>query len=399
MFHRKRFVAAATLLLYKPGFVSAMPAFGYLDSFINIARLVLIVFVVLSLIVERVLRLDDTLKVLLLVLLGEAWKIVSTVLSGNGMDNWGAMLNTVGQALFVYTAIRTDDKAFFQGAGAVLGSYVLLNLLSILAFPNGMYSTSVYTQNYFLSYRTAWLPVYLTTSAVVMIQCIYYPGRYARQWAFLVMGSMFMSLIIVWSATGLFTLTIAAGAGAFWYYRKHSRAISMRTLVIAEIALCLGLVLFQIQESFSFLLVNILQKDVTLTARIRIWSNAVQLIREHFWIGIGDLTTEKMRIVLGWGASHAHNYYLNTQLHYGLVGIVNWLLILHYSTRKMEHDRRQPYVYVLMAVYLAMLTAFQVEAYMSIGYYLYPIYLISAYVGTVNERSNRHDWIGNAISG
>ncbi len=399
MFHKKSFIAAATLLLFKPGFVSVMPEFSYLDSFINIARLFLIAFVVLSLFVERVLRLDDTLKVLLLVLLGEAWKIISTFLNGNGMDGWGTMLNTIGQALFVYTAIRTDSKAFFQGTSAVLGCYVLLNLLSILVFPNGMYTTSVYTQNYFLSYRTAWLPVYFTTAAVVLIHAVEYPGQYSMQWAILVVASMFLSLLIVWSATGLVTLSLAAAACALWVFHKQSKAISMRMLILVEGVLFFGLILFQIQETFSFLLVDVLQKDITLTARIRIWNNALQLIREHFWIGMGDMSVEQTRAVLGWGASHAHNYYLNTQMHYGLVGIANWLLMLHYSTRKMQKNRRQPYVYVLTAVYLAMLTAFQVEAYMSIGYYLYPIYLISAYLGTEKERSGKHDWPGHPLPG
>lgn len=372
-FHKPWFVMLGYLFLIKPGFISGMPEFWVIDTVFDIFRILLMVLTVLALIVKPIQKKGPQFVVLLLIFIGEAWKIIATVIGGEDYAAWGNLMNTAGMVLFTYTCLIYDQHNFFEGASRLLGLYVLINAVTVLVFPEGMYDNGQYTENYFLSYRTAWLPVYLLATTIVCLNAVLYPSDKSRCRCYLTMGAIFLSLFWVWTATGIFCFSIGAIVFVVCKKLRQGKPVTAKWILLVEGIVFLLIVVAREQERFVFILVDILQKDVTMTSRLRIWDNAIEAIPENLLTGVGALDDTAMRAILGFGVTHAHNFYLDTTLRYGIVGLIILLLPIIYTM-----TRKYKYVNVALigsCVFLTLLTSYQVECYSVIEYYLLPIYL------------------------
>ena len=90
-----------------------------------------------------------------------------------------------------------------------------------------------------------------------------------------------------------------------------------------------------------------------------------------------------MKSILGFGATHAHNYFLNTALCYGIIGVVLSLTPICYT---MSRKYKNALIALISScACLALLTAYQVECYMTIGYYLLPIYLVLCDINDITD--------------
>ena len=82
------------------------------------------------------------------------------------------------------------------------------------------------------------------------------------------------------------------------------------------------IVFFDIQYYFSYIIVDLLHRSLTLTERTVIWNEAIEYIKMSplFGYGIESGLTVAEKI----GASHTHNYYLYL---FFTGGIVNFLIV------------------------------------------------------------------------
>ncbi len=381
LFRQPWFIALGFFLLVKPGIVTGIPALYIIDVAIDALRLVLIGFTILCLLFEKY-RFNRLFQVVLLLVIFEIWKVVTTLISPQGTFSVGLILNTFGMLLFCFCALKESSAAFIKGGSALFGTYIIINALTVILFPNGIYASTSYTENYFLSYRTAWFPIYLTGIVFVLLTYEYFPKLRNRVWLMVVAGSLFLSLLLVWTVTGLVCFAVGGVVLALSYTRSYRKPINIKWVILAEVTIFLLVVLLDAQEWFSYILVEIFNKDVTLTQRTRIWINAIEAIRSRPLLGHGFLTDEYLKSILNYGATHAHNYYLNNTLHFGAIGTLFNLFIIHWSHKDLSRTKRSARIRAItIAGMAAMLTSFQVEAWMVIGYYLIPLYLLGAQVG------------------
>ena len=140
------------------------------------------------------------------------------------------------------------------------------------------------------------------------------------------------------------------------------------------------------QDKFSFLIVGILRKDITFSQRVRIWNNALNAVLKSPWIGYGAMNTSRAVSILGYGVNHAHCYYLNTVLYYGIIGLGLGLYTIYYAFSGQAKNKIQQSVeYINLGMLIALMTAFQVESMMSIGYYLCMMYIVVAYLNSKKQ--------------
>lgn len=377
-FHNHKFVAFGILLLVKPGCIAGIPELYLLDTLLDLLRLVLLGYIIMGLAVKSKLQSDRVFKTMLLIFAFEIWRVVSTWLSSGGFTNWGIVMNGLGISLFAYMSITTDYGAFLKGSSRVLGTYVILNSLSVIIFPDGMYASAEYTENYFLSYRTSWMPVYLFALTVTLLWADHDKCKATRRWAYLVTISAFTSIIMVWTATSLLCFSISGIFLLVWTYGKKAKPMRIETLMIWEAVLFVVSVVFRMQQAFEFILVSLLNRDTTLTYRTRIWDNAMAAIMENFPTGVGDLSPAKMEAYLGYGVTHAHCHYLTVQMSLGIVGTGLFLYLIWYSTHRTARLGNCASRRIIIAAFIVFLTACQAESFFIIGYYLYPLYLIAA---------------------
>ncbi len=384
-FQNKWFCFVCLLFLVKPGCISGISSLQIIDKFFDIMRFVIMILCVMLLFVKKgKLYKNKSLVVLGLIILNEIWKFFSTMRNGYSYNSWGTTLNTLGITLFCYLAINQNKKAFFEGSSLLFGSYVIINTLTVLLFPNGMYTSSFYSQNFFLSYRNAWFIFYLIALYICLLNNELYPTRQTKMWLVAVIVSEYISMIRQWTANGLFCITI--GLFLFLLWKKHKNyAFPVWAVILSELAVAVGLIFFHIQERVLFLIVGVLKKDPSLTQRVRIWNNALESIKDSFWIGHGSMSSTTASTFLGYGVNHAHSYYLNTIFYFGIIGLVIGLCIIYYafsdSKEKTSQNGRTIH-FVNTSMLVALLTGFQGESMMSIGYYLCLMYVVAAYTSS-----------------
>lgn len=383
-FHNKWFVFFSMMFLFKPGVLSGISSLGVIDSLFDIMR-ILLCFICSLLLIKSAIPVNKASIVLGLIACNEVWKILSSLINGTSYTDWGSTLNVFGISIFTYLALRQSPKAFFKGGSLLLGSYVVINTLTVFLFPNGMYASSMYTMNFFLSYRTAWFVFYLEAAFLCLLNNELYPSKEAKSWLVFVLVCEYLSMIKVWTATGLLCITLGLLLVYLWK-KKRIPSFSVKAIILVEMVLCAIIVLFHMQEKFSFLIVGILKKDITFSQRVRIWNNALNAVLKSPWIGYGAMNTSRAVSILGYGVNHAHCYYLNTALYYGIIGLGLGLYTIYYAfsgqaTNKIE----QSVEYINLGMLISLMTAFQVESMMSIGYYLCMMYIVVAYLNSKKQ--------------
>lgn len=383
-FHNKWFVFFSMMFLFKPGVLSGISSLGVIDSLFDIMR-ILLCFICSLLLIKSAIPVNKASIVLGLIACNEVWKILSSLINGTSYTDWGSTLNVFGISIFTYLALRQSTKAFFKGGSLLLGSYVVINTLTVFLFPNGMYASSMYTMNFFLSYRTAWFVFYLEAAFLCLLNNELYPSKEAKSWLVFVLVCEYLSMIKVWTATGLLCITLGLLLVYLWK-KKRIPSFSVKAIILVEMVLCAIIVLFHVQEKFSFLIVGILKKDITFSQRVRIWNNALNAVLKSPWIGYGAMNTSRAVSILGYGVNHAHCYYLNTALYYGIIGLGLGLYTIYYAfsgqaTNKIE----QSVEYINLGMLISLMTAFQVESMMSIGYYLCMMYIVVAYLNSKKQ--------------
>ncbi len=383
-FHNKWFVFFSMMFLFKPGVLSGISSLGVIDSLFDIMR-ILLCFICSLLLIKSAISVNKASIVLVLIACNEVWKILSSLMNGTSYTDWGSTLNVFGISIFTYLALRQSTKAFFKGGSLLLGSYVVINTLTVFLFPNGMYASSMYTMNFFLSYRTAWFVFYLEAAFLCLLNNELYPSKEAKSWLVFVLVCEYLSMIKVWTATGLLCITLGLLLVYLWK-KKRIHSFSVKAIIFVEMVLCAIIVLFHMQEKFSFLIVGILKKDITFSQRVRIWNNALNAVLKSPWIGYGAMNTSRAVSILGYGVNHAHCYYLNTALYYGIIGLGLGLYTIYYAfSGQAKNKIEQSVEYINLGMLISLMTAFQVESMMSIGYYLCMMYIVVAYLNSKKQ--------------
>lgn len=204
---------------------------------------------------------------------------------------------------------------------------IIVNLFFIIAYPNGIAQTAktgeaiwlyghknMYFWNVFIS---------------VFASAIYFYDKKNRKISKRTLG--LVGIILVSSVLSrasttivcsfvLLTLMIIVNTGNKKY------VINSISCVIVPGLINISVYLFNIQYIFSFIIVNILNKDVTFSTRTTIWNLSMgYFIKNPIW-GVGYLFSGDLypMILL----SETHSFIIGVLFHMGVVGVIIWLLAL-----------------------------------------------------------------------
>lgn len=390
-FRNPNFISFCFLILIKPGCISGIPALGILDTLLNMIRIMLVLFTLIVLFKNaQLLPVNRLFGVTMLVVASILWEPISTLTGGGSIADFGALMNDLGIALVCYIGLRAGYDSFIEGVAKVSGAYVLINCLTVILFPAGMYATTKYSQNFFLSYRTAWFVIYLLALTTTLLWNANVGSRFTKRFAIAVAVAATLSMILQWTATGLFCFSIGGLVLLYCTWKKRN-PFKISTVMLTEAAAFWAIVIARLMDMFSFLLVNILHKDVTLTFRTRIWDNALAAIQQNLLTGVGRLDAAQMEAILGYGVSHPHNRYLYVTLCFGIIGLALFLLIVYYANKGTINSHRVREGRIMMAAFIALLSAAQVESLSATGGYAIPPYLIAA---ALHSREGRRKEMG-----
>lgn len=128
----------------------------------------------------------------------------------------------------------------------------------------------------------------------------------------------------MWSASGLASILVMIAIYTIAIMRSHALKHGMMAAAGIGVLGTITVVVLRLQELFSFLIVDILHRDLTLTTRTVVWDKAFDVIESAplFGYGLEDSVTAQIRFGT---VESSHNFFLD-QIYYG--GVVALCLLV-----------------------------------------------------------------------
>lgn len=304
-------------------------------------------------------------KILNYIFLYFAILIFSTFI--NGISLLGCVrysLKAVGLCFLTDYGIRNDTKSFLNSLEFWLGFLVISNFISLLLFPDGMYTNGNFTNNWILGYKNSHILYILPLIMISLINSYYTYGKFSKKnWLLIILA--ILSLIIAESSTSLIGIFLVTALIIYDENFKSTRILNIKNYFIAYIILFFSIVILRIQNIFKFLIVDTLHKDLTFTSRTLIWDKALEIIK------IQDIFGKGMT-AFGFSESitSTHNLILNVLYQTGIIGLIACLWAQIVSVRELYKIREYKIAKIISIVLFSFFIMMITEAY-SLQYVMY----------------------------
>lgn len=261
------------------------------------------------------------------------------------MDSIKIAIKTVGCLWFMDRELKYNLNFFIKTFTIYQVIYVIINLFTIIIFPNGMYQVGAYSRCYFLGYDNTHINVQLPAIALVAIISIWkYKRINFKAWAIITIVSI--SALITFSATSVVGLGIFIWGVIVLLPRKNKKRYRIiKAPSPLTTFILFGVISILLIGGYSFggikgNLLDLFGKDSTLASRTLLWENSLlNISKEPLWgygYETGDIVSSKLVNIFGqsgWGLS-PHNFYLAVLYTGGiilLITIVFAFIILNYK--------------------------------------------------------------------
>ena len=241
----------------------------------------------------------------------------------------------------------------------VLVSFTLILVANLLTYTPGGIVFEPNSGYYLLSIRTR-----IAECAIPAIGIGLFYHRLTNKGRALLLCILVSSIaffVLQWVATALTCVTM------FALLLVLERVISRKAvekyhwfLLLAVVAVSLGVVFFNIQELFANLIETILHKRATLTGRTDLWAIAIPYIKERWLLGYGYQNQGNFVSMYDFTTT-SHNQWLQTMYYGGVIGSVIYYSIPLISvknsiTNDFEFNRKSSPLLIALCIVVFMCT-------------------------------------------
>lgn len=288
-------------------------------------------------------------KIVFLIVLYYAYQIIITFYYGGDIVGiTSTAVQFVCICLFSELYMNKDKNCYINVTSFVLESYVYINFLTILLFPEGLYRTvsTNNPNNWFLGYKNQLINYMLPAMVFVLVNyfCNSEGSKFTKKLrVFLLYGCSVVTSFVIWSGATLIISFIMIVFVAFHSHFKTS-VFNFRNYLIVNIGLTVAIVILRLQNLFSFIIVDVLNKDITLTGRVYIWDKTLEYISQNYIFGYGveeyGYRLIKMHMGGSWwltnyAALHCHCRFLEVMYRGGVILLAIYLLVLITTSKKL----------------------------------------------------------------
>lgn len=306
----------------------------------------------------------NTLKIIHgILVLSMMYLIISRLLNGY---NYNAKLSSefaysISMINLFSLGLIENTWAKLKAFSFLLCVYICINLMTIISYPDGLYETDVYSNNWYLGYKNAIIRTILPGVTLNCLCSIHDYGKLSIKDYLLLFVAVF-SEILVDSSTGLVMMVIFV-VGILWLnlrkkFPRMSNNFSGMTLWKAFLVtgcISVAFTIFSFQSHLSSLIETLFEKDATFTGRTYVWAFSLIKIVSSPILGFGWHTEEEWRSVLGFytmnyamGFSHPHNFILYILLQGGIIYLSMIVFIIIYISKRIKSDNDIYIVLTLM---------------------------------------------------
>lgn len=329
--------------------------FPMLDQIQNILEISAFAFIFILYICDNKISL-----IMILIIAYEAIQLISTIANGGDFRRLAIDCGeNIAICMLIEYMARHNADSLLKGMMYLLSAECLINLCTILIFPDGMYIDNNFWQNWLLGYDNKHFMY------ILPLLCVFIIYADSRGFPFLLKlaGVLLFSssIYITWSAASIVAVTAWI---ALWLLAELTKCYKFLTLfrvIATHAAFFFAIVVAHIDRWFDWLIVDILNKPNSISSRAIHWDMAKELIAEKPLLGWGVAETELTRSRLG-GFSHCHNQILQILYQSGVVGIISFLGILIALHKPLSKAANKKYVFLYLNTLLCFFIVGQVEA-------------------------------------
>lgn len=270
-------------------------------------------------------------------------------------------LNVISRPLLIILFLdynRNKRSRVFDAWIIVLMLLVIVDGLSMLIYPNGMYHTNLYNQYWFLGYKTERYEY--SMPLCIMLGLSAYKKREKYGWLFWFTIVMVTIELYYSQATAAFVAFLIMGILCYLQeFRKIFsnsekslyRVLNGRNIIVVYTIILIFIVFSQQLPFVQNLIINLLHKDASLTGRLYIWEKCFLLVRQHPFLGVGYMDFNQFVSITGVDAAgSAHNLVVQILVNTGFVGVCIYVLVLLKALSSPNKIFRNRYVIVIMGI-------------------------------------------------
>lgn len=265
------------------------------------------------------------------------------------IDKWGYL--TIMSLNFFLIFERAYKKksidSLIKSCVIVLTLYLIINAITLLFCKRGIIpSDNIFDTGegdfYFLGNKTAY-----TTYALIAILFGFIKYNFDNKKYHLIITLFFALFNIVYAQ--ITTAMIICILFVLYYIFAKKYKFNIFLTILIPIVIFIAVVFFNIQEYFSFIIVNVFHKSTDLTSRTIIWSHAISRIFDSntlFLFGHG-IVNDGMFVNVNGVNWQSHNQYLQLLFEVGLFGLLFFLFII-ISCEKNKQKNKNYYLILSM---------------------------------------------------
>lgn len=320
---------------FKPGYFEQLPAVNRLFNMFTI--ICSIISLVLYLKSNKISKIQILIILYILVLL------LSTTINGQDLVYFMTQyIPILGISMYTEYVLKKDSIAFLKSLSALMFIEIFLNSISIFLFPKGMYGTGIYgSYDYFMGYDN-----YSAETLVIGLGIIFLNSYINNEKITIIPITaaflMLFSYLTTQPATALIALileliliicTFTIGK------KKELKLVNYKTFLIIWIILFLIIIVFRLQDIFSWLIVDKMNKDLTFTGRTFIWDRCFDYFLTSPVIGNGVINFNLRASLVN--IYHAHSTILNVLIEGGIIGIISYFSMIICAGQSLEKSKNK----------------------------------------------------------
>lgn len=304
-------------------------------------------------------------KLIIWIGLFEGSILFSTIFNrGNLMKGAIDAVSIISFAIILTLGIKYNHIRLIQILGKLMKVLVLLNLLSIICFPNGLNGDLYHNKEnalYFMVVDNG-SALFLSFSCLVFLLDSFIRKGYLSKKHKVYIGICFLSAVLSKSATAILLLIVLLIGIMLLMKGSIDKIINPK--ILFSIYLCLFVFLITMQNNIviAFILNYVFGRSSNFTGRYVLWEQAIRLIIRKPILGYGRIVND---YISAWGGYYSsHNYALEILLQGGIVALGFFVKIIIDALKKL--DSRKIAKYILLVLWGMLIAAMMESAVHSV---------------------------------
>ncbi len=276
-----------------------------------------------------------------------AWTLLASLMFGGQYLSYAVY--TITYPVLISLFLEANKKNSFDIIKAwafLLRILTYIDIITMIMYPEGMFTSNLYSTNWFLGYKTERLVFCLPMAVFTCYVSFKEKGKFGVESYWTLLLALFTTRFS--DATAAFYCLLILGLIIVLYDFKNKLKLNLN-VIYTVFNLKILIPLYAVVTYFTinianspimqFIVVNILGKSMTLTTRTDIWEKVIPKLKERLFTGYGFISVQAYTdITENKYATSAHNMTLQILMTGGLIlmamYIVGIFLCCYVSDRK-----------------------------------------------------------------